>query len=76
MYHIEIYNRTALKVVASQMASTESEAAKTAGAFISRIKERCKVVKESTYDISPRGYVFGQTLHTTDAIYEISTAKT
>lgn len=75
MYHIQIYNRTALKNVASQTASTEAEAARTARAFISCIKERYEVVKESPYDVSPRGYVFGQTLHTADAIYEISTAK-
>lgn len=75
MYHIEIYNKTTLKNVASQTALTEAEAAKTARAFISRIKDRCEVVKESLYDISPRGYIFGQTLYTADAIYQISSAK-
>ena len=75
MYHIQIYNRTALRIVSSQMASTEIETAKIARSFISRIKERCEIVKESAYDISPRGYVFGQTLHTAGVIYEISTAK-
>ena len=75
MYHIEIYNRTTLKSVASQTASTEVEAAKIARSFISRVKERCEIVKESVYDISPRGYVFGQTLHTADSVYEISAAK-
>ena len=76
MYHIEIYNRTALKVVKSKTASTDVEAAKVARSFISDIKERCEVVKESPYNISPRGYILGQTLYTVNEVYDISTAKT
>lgn len=75
MYNIEIYNRTAGRVVASQPATTEVEASKTAVAFISRIKESCKVVRESEYDLSPRCRVFGQTLYTADEIYVVSTAR-
>lgn len=75
MYNIEIYNRTAGRVVDSQQATNESEAAKAAISFISQIKNSCEVIRESEYDTSPRGHVFGQTLYTADEVYVISTGK-
>ena len=75
MYHIEIYNRTSMQVVKSLTATSETEASKIARSFIALIKERCNVVKESNYAMSPRGYVCGQTLYTTHGIIDISTGK-
>ena len=75
MYNVELYNRTAGKVVSSKKASTDREASKAAADFIGQIKEKYSVVKESNYDINPRGFVIGQTLYTTDAVFDVTAAK-
>lgn len=74
-YNVEIYDRTNCRVLANRIATSDAEASKVAKAFIQRIEERYEVIRKSCYDISPRGFVFGQTLTTTDAELVVSTAK-
>ena len=73
MYYVELYNKTGGCVVESRTVNTEADASATAKHFIRLIKNTRKVVSETNYDISPRGYVIGQTLYTADTEYVIST---
>lgn len=75
MFNVELYNRTARKVVASRRASTETEAAEIVRGFISRAKSAGTVIHESNFDISPRGYAIGQTIQTDRAVYDITTGR-
>lgn len=75
MFNVELYNKTAKKVIASAQARTEAEASKIARGFISRVKAAGTITNESNFDISPRGYVIGQTIHTANAVYDITTGR-
>ena len=75
MYNVELYDRTACRVITSQKSTTDTEASKTVREYINRVKEKHRIVKESNFDISPRGFVFGQTLHSVNAVFDITTAR-
>lgn len=75
MFNVELYNKTERKVIASSLAHTEAEASEIAKGFISRANAAGTITYESCLDISPRGYVIGQTIHLDNAVYEISTAR-
>ena len=75
LYHVELYNKTSQTVLDSRTVNTEYNASVIAQSFIRSIKNMSKVVSESNYDISPRGFVIGQTLYTADTEYVISTGK-
>ena len=76
MYNVELYNRTTRKVIANQPAKTETAAANIARAYIEQAKQTGEVIHESAHQLSPRCYVFGQTITTTAGTFDISTAKT
>lgn len=75
MYNVEMYNRTARKVVKNRQAISDREASKIAMGFIADAKSMGRVIEESLFDISPRGYVFGQTIQTNNATYDISVGR-
>lgn len=75
MYNVELYNRTTRKVIVNQEAKTEAAAAIVARAYIEQAKHTGQVIHESAHQLSPRCYVFGQTITTTAGTFEISTAK-
>lgn len=72
-YNVEIYNLTTRRVVFRETVFHEQAAARAALAAIARVKDSYNVIRESAFDISPRGFVIGQDLHTVDAVYRIST---
>ena len=75
MFNVELYNRTARSVVASCIAATEAGASEIARDFISRTKAAGTVIHESCLDISPRGYVIGQTIIVDDVTYDVTTGR-
>lgn len=73
MYNVESYNKTTMELT-NKKVKTEEDASRAARAFIDKAKDN-KAISESAYDISPRGYVIGQTIITEAGEFRISTAK-
>jgi len=76
MYNVELYDKTARKVIASQGVTNEAKAADIARGYIERAKQTGQVIQESNYQLSPRCFIFGQTITTSAGTFEISTGKT
>ena len=75
LYHVELKCKTNGRVLQSKTTNSEVDASETAQFYIRSIKNMGNVVSESDYDISPRGFIIGQTLYTNTTEYVISTAK-
>lgn len=73
VYNVEIFDRTARRVIDRRTAHSEREASEVAKSFIDAAKRKLNITDESTYDISPRGFIIGQTLVAGDAVFQIST---
>lgn len=75
MYNVELFNRSARQVIASEEATSEAKAADIARGYIERAKQTGAVIRESNYQLSPRCFIFGQTIETSAGVFEISTGR-